>query len=156
MHVLRRGVRYSLWVSCLGATALFAAACVGTPGPAPIPSTTTSSGSNVVLDGRHEMPAVSTSATGRGTITILMDRSVSGSVVTSGIAATAAHIHMAPAGQNGPVIVPLTKTGDNVWSVPAGIRLTDAQYEQFKQGNLYVNVHSAAHPNGEIRGQLGQ
>ena len=85
-----------------------------------------------------------------------MDKSVSGSVVTSGVAGTAAHIHMAPAGQNGPVIVPLNKTADNVWSVPPNIRLTDAQYEAFKQGNLYVNVHSAANPNGEIRGQMGQ
>ena len=32
--------------------------------------------------------------------------------------------------------------------------LTDAQYEAFKAGNLYVNVHSAANKGGEIRGQL--
>ena len=31
---------------------------------------------------------------------------------------------------------------------------TDAQYESFKAGNLYVNVHSAAYPGGEVRGQL--
>jgi|SRR5215470_9354359 len=75
-------------------------------------------------------------------------RSVSGSITTSGISGTAAHIHMAPAGQNGPVIVSLTRTADNMWSVPPGVRLTDAQYDAFKQGNLYVNVHSAAIPSG--------
>ena len=32
--------------------------------------------------------------------------------------------------------------------------LTDAQYEAFKAGNLYVNVHSDANKGGEIRGQL--
>ena len=32
--------------------------------------------------------------------------------------------------------------------------LTDAQYASFKSGDLYVNVHSAQHPTGEIRGQL--
>jgi len=85
-----------------------------------------------------------------------MDKSVSGSVATSGISGTAAHIHMAPAGQNGPVIVSLTRTVANVWSVPPGARLTDTQYDAFKEGNLYVNVHSAASPSGEIRGQLGQ
>ena len=156
MHVLGPVVKRSLWVGGFGVVALWAAACTPTPGPAPIPSTTSSSGSNVVLDGRHEMPPVSTAATGSGTITVLMDKSVSGSVVTSGVAGTAAHIHMAPAGQNGPVIAPLNKTADNVWSVPPNIRLTDAQYEAFKQGNLYVNVHSAANPTGEIRGQMGQ
>jgi CHRD domain len=69
-------------------------------------------------------------------------------------AKVAAHIHQGAMGQNGPVIVPLTKTSDNVWSVPAGTKLTDAQYEAFKAGNLYVNVHSAAHKDGEIRAQL--
>jgi hypothetical protein len=46
------------------------------------------------------------------------------------------------------------KSGESVWSVPAGARLTDAQYDAFKAGNLYVNVHTAAHKGGEIRGQL--
>ncbi len=53
-----------------------------------------------------------------------------------------------------PVIVPMTKSGDNGWTVQAGAKLTDQQYDAFKAGNLYVNVHSAAHPGGEIRGQL--
>ena len=111
-------------------------------------------GTSVTLSGAEEVPPVATSATGNGTITIGADKSVSGSVKTSGVAATAAHIHEAPAGKNGPVIVPLAKTSDNVWSVPAGAKLTDAQYQSFKAGNLYVNVHSAAHKGGEIRGQL--
>jgi len=112
------------------------------------------SGSNVMLSGNQEVPPVSTAATGTGIITVLMDRSVSGSVTTSGVAGSAAHIHLAAPGQNGPVIVPLNKTGDNVWSVPPAIRLNDAQYEAYRLGNLYVNVHSAANPGGEIRGQI--
>ena len=108
----------------------------------------------VMLSGSEEVPAVTTSASGSGTITVGDDMSISGSVMTTGIAGTAAHIHMAAAGQSGPVIVPLTKSGDNGWAVPAGAKLTDPQYEAFKAGNLYVNVHSAAHPGGEIRGQL--
>ena len=108
----------------------------------------------VSLSGGEEVPPVTTSASGSGTITIGDDHSVSGSVTTTGIVATAAHIHMAAAGQNGPVAVPLTKSGDNGWDVAPGAKLTDAQYEAFKAGNLYVNVHSAAHPGGEIRGQL--
>lgn len=111
-------------------------------------------GHRVVLQGSQEVPAVSTTASGSGVITILPDRAVSGSITTSGITATGAHIHEGPAGTNGPVIVPLTKTSDNLWSVPSGAKLTEAQYASHRAGNLYVNVHSAAYPNGEIRGQI--
>ena len=112
-------------------------------------------GHRVVLQGSQEVPPVSTAASGSGTITILPNRSVSGSITTSGINPTAAHIHLAARGVNGPVIVPLVRTDANVWSVAAGAILTEAQYEAHRAGNLYVNVHSTAHPGGEIRGQLG-
>jgi hypothetical protein len=67
---------------------------------------------------------------------------------------TAAHIHEAAQGTNGPIVIPLTKSSDATWSVPAGAKLTDAQYKSYLAGNLYVNVHSAAHKGGEIRAQL--
>jgi len=108
----------------------------------------------VDLSGDQEVPKVTTQAKGNGTITVGDDKSVKGSVTTSNINGTAAHIHEAEAGKNGGVIIPLTKNGDNGWSVPAGAKLTDAQYESYKKGNLYVNVHTAANPGGEIRGQL--
>ncbi len=108
----------------------------------------------VTLSGDQEVPPVKTSASGSGTIVIGNDKSVSGSVNTTGISGVAAHIHEAAPGKNGSVIVPLTKTSVNVWSVPAGSKLTDAQYKSFQAGDLYVNVHSAAHKDGEIRGQL--
>jgi len=112
-------------------------------------------GSTVKLSGSEEVPPVHTSASGSGTITIKDDRSVSGSISTSGITGIAAHIHIGAAGKNGPVIVPLTKGADGTtWSVPAGAKLTVAQYDAYKAGDLYVNVHSAAHRGGEIRGQL--
>ncbi len=106
------------------------------------------------LSGAEEVPAVTTAATGTGTIVIKSDKSVTGSVKTVGIEGTMAHIHLAPAGKNGPPIISLVKTADNVWSVPQGSTLTDDQFKSFQEGNLYVNVHSAAHPGGEIRAQL--
>ncbi|WP_353202082.1 CHRD domain-containing protein [Polynucleobacter sp.] len=109
---------------------------------------------NVTLAGSQEVPPVTTSASGKGSIMVGSDGSVSGSVTTAGVDATMAHIHEAPMGQNGPVIVPFAKTSDNVWSVPAGSKLTAAQLQSLKSGNLYINVHSAANKGGEIRGQL--
>ena len=109
---------------------------------------------DVKLSGDQEVPPVKTSATGNGTLTVNDDKTVSGSVTTSGINGVAAHIHNGAPGKNGPVAVPLTKDGDNKWTVGPGAKLTDAQFADFKAGNLYVNVHSAAHKDGEIRGQL--
>ena len=108
----------------------------------------------VVLSGNQEIPPVVTSASGIGIINVGPDRSVTGSVTVSGMSATVAHIHEAAAGTNGAIVIPLTKTAENVWTVPAGTRLTDAQYESYKAGTLYFNIHSEAHKGGEIRGQI--
>ncbi len=110
----------------------------------------------VALTGDKEVPPVKTTGSGTGTFVITADKSVSGSVTTTGIDGTAAHIHDSVPGQtmcgakNGPVIVPLTKGPDNTWSVAAGAKLTDAQYASYQAGNLYVNVHTAANRGGEI------
>ena len=108
----------------------------------------------VALTGGSEVPAVATTATGTATVDIKPDRSVKVLVVVTGMTATASHIHEAAAGANGPVIVPFTKTGDNTFASADGAKLTDAQYESYKAGKLYVNVHSAMSPGGEVRGQI--
>src|SRR4029453_19208161 len=107
----------------------------------------------VSLSGANEVPPVTTSATGEGTITVADDGAVSGSVTTKGVQGTAAHIHMGAADKNGPVVVPFTKEGDT-YKAAAGAKLNADQLKAFKAGELYFNVHSAANPNGEIRGQL--
>lgn len=110
----------------------------------------------VTLSGAEQTPAVVTSASGAGTISVAADsgHAVSGSIVTKEVQGTAAHIHLAAAGKSGPPVISLTKTADNTWSVPAGATLNDEQYASYLAGNLYVNVHSAEHKPGEIRGQL--
>ena len=107
----------------------------------------------VTLSGDQEIPPVTTPGSGSGTITVGEDKSVSGKVTISGITPLVAHIHEAPAGNNGPIVIPLTKTSDTVWVIPAGAKLTDAQYASYKAGNLYYNVHTEAHKSGEIRGR---
>jgi hypothetical protein len=108
----------------------------------------------VALSGNQEIPPVATSASGVGIINVGPDQSVIGSVTVSGMSATVAHIHEAAAGTNGGIVIPLTKTADNVWTVPVGTKLTDAQYESYKAGRLYFNINSDAHKGGEIRGQI--
>lgn len=108
----------------------------------------------VTLSGAAEVPPVETKASGMGVINIGTDDSLTGSVQTSGVAGTMAHIHVGAAGKSGPVAIPLVKEGDNGWAVPPNTKLNADQLKAFKAGDLYVNVHSAAHPGGEIRGQL--
>jgi hypothetical protein len=106
------------------------------------------------LSGEQEVPPVSTKAIGKSTIKVADDHSVSGSVTFEGMTATMAHIHNGAPGVAGPVIIPLTRTSDTSFAVPSGAKLTESQYAAYQAGNLYVNVHSAAHPSGEIRMQL--
>jgi CHRD domain-containing protein len=108
---------------------------------------------SVKLSGADEVPPVSATGSGSGNIRVNSDGTVSGSVTTTGVQGTMAHIHQGAKGQNGPVIIPLTKAGDT-YSVPAGAKLNDAQMKAFKAGGLYVNVHTAANKGGEVRGQL--
>jgi len=108
----------------------------------------------VTLGGNQEIPPATTSASGTGTFVVAADRTVTGSVTVSGMMVVVAHVHEAPAVTNGPIVFPLTQTSDTVWSVPPGIKLTDAQYASFRAGNLYYNIHSAAYRSGEIRGQI--
>jgi hypothetical protein len=113
-----------------------------------------SSNDKVTLTGANEVPAVTTSATGTGTVKIAADGSVTASITVTGMAPTMGHIHMATApGTNGPVIVPFTQNGNTFTSAP-GAKLNEAQMAAYRAGNLYVNVHSAAHPAGEIRANL--
>ena len=108
---------------------------------------------SVNLTGAEEVPPVNTSGSGSGSFRVAEDGTITGSVTTKGVAGTMAHIHQGAKGQNGPVIVPLTKSGDT-YSVPAGRKLTPSQLQAFKAGNTYVNVHTARNKGGEVRDQL--
>ena len=117
------------------------------------------------LSGAEEVPPVTTAASGVTDISARPSKCPSagssgncptlhGIVNTSGVTATAAHVHQGAAGQNGPVIVTLVRTGPNSWAVPPATTLSDAQYQAYWDGLLYVNVHSDANKGGELRAQL--
>jgi hypothetical protein len=140
----------TLKVASVTAIVLLAAACSSMGGMGGGISEKTTA----ALTGAQEVPPVATSASGRSTISVASDRSVSGSVIVSGMEPTAAHIHQGAMGMNGPVVVPLTKASATTFTVPAGAKLTDAQYAAFVEGKLYINVHSAKNPGGEVRLQM--
>ncbi|MEO7741404.1 MAG: CHRD domain-containing protein [Usitatibacter sp.] len=108
----------------------------------------------VTLSGKNEVPPIDSAATGTATVTVGADRGVKVQLSVSGMSPTAAHIHQGAAGVNGPVIVPLDKTGDSTFASKPDAKMTEAQYEAYKAGNTYLNVHSAKLPAGEIRAQL--
>lgn len=151
------GRKHFLWVA-VGAAGLLVACAAGTAAAGP-----------VMLGGNAEVPPVTTQASGIADISMIVSKcppasssatscyQAVGTVTTSGVAATAAHIHQAAAGQNGPVVVPLKArpgTSNAIWDVEPDTTVSQAVYEAWWNGNLYVNVHSAANPNGEIRAQL--
>jgi hypothetical protein len=141
-------MKANLQIRLLGmaAVAMLVAGCAGMGGG--------DNAAQVSLTGAEQNPPVATSASGKGSFKVSSDKTITGSVTTTGMAGTVAHIHTGAKGSNGPVTIPLQKTGDNVWSVPPNTKLTDAQYEDYKAGRLYVNVHSAQHKPGEVRAQI--
>jgi hypothetical protein len=71
--------------------------------------------------------------------------------------ATASHIHQAAKGKSGPIVVPLCPTPSPCKSGTTGTAtITPALMIAFKKHLLYVNVHTAKNPAGEIRGQLAR
>lgn len=112
----------------------------------------------VQLSGAQEVPAVQTDGVGKAHLTYNpATRELTWSVHYSGLSGpvTMAHLHDGPSGQNGPIAIWLTRHGRAVKSPIRGRRrLTAAQAKQFLAGDWYINVHTSAHPAGEIRGQV--
>lgn len=104
-------------------------------------------------DGLQEVPPSPSPGIASATASLLGD----GKVVVQGEFtgfvgnATAAHVHQAPAGSNGPVILAMTITGS---TFTGSFTPSAAQLAALRAGDCYINLHSAALPAGEVRGQL--
>ncbi|MES2105338.1 MAG: CHRD domain-containing protein [Pseudomonadota bacterium] len=110
---------------------------------------------NASLTGASEVPPNASTASGSAKLVLdSATKALTVNVTTTGIAGKAAHIHQAAAGVNGGVIFPLAEApaGSGNWS--ASMTLTDEQLAMLMAGGYYINVHSAALPGGEIRGQI--
>ncbi len=111
----------------------------------------------VALGGDEEVPSVDTAATAQADLSVnLVTGSIEGVLTVTGLDATAAHIHDSFAGTNGPVLVPLDQDPADAsqFAIPDDATLDTAGIDRLLAGALYVNVHTAAHPDGELRGQI--
>ena len=119
------------------------------------------------LSGSDEVPPVTTSGTGTATVNIITDSEVTEinyEVVYSGLSGdvAAAHIHLGGVGQNGGIMLPLVagpspmsgtlKEGD--LKATGNVSTFAQAIDAIRAGTTYVNLHTAANPGGEIRGQL--
>lgn len=108
------------------------------------------------LDRKSEVPPKLGDASGQALATLdTATKTLSYTITFGGLSgpATAAHFHgPAAVGANAGVAVPIGK--DLVNPVTGTATLTDAQVADLEGGKWYVNVHTAANPGGELRGQL--
>jgi hypothetical protein len=110
----------------------------------------------IALSPAQIVPAPASAGSGTAHLTVnLGSGALSGSVVLSGLTATAVTLNQAFAGDRGAVLVTLGPGGNTAgWEVPAGALLTAEQVTALLQGGLYVTAGTAANPNGELRGQI--
>ncbi len=124
------------------------------------------------LSGTDESPVVATKTSGEAIFKLAKGGKelVYELKVKDGDNVTAAHIHAGKKGEEGPPVVPIfggtkkegmfsgvlakgTITDKNLVGPLAGKTLRDLM-KMIKEGDAYVNVHTVAHPAGEIRGQI--
>ena len=105
--------------------------------------------SNIKLSGKQEVPSNASSAT--GTFNGLYDKKskmLDYTITLNGVTSNGMHLHKGAAGTNGDVVMAIS----NMKGMTAAF--TAAQEADLLAGNLYINVHSAGQPGGEIRGQV--
>lgn len=110
------------------------------------------------MDNNQEVPANSSTARGYGAVSVKSDGSVAFvNMIFLNLSgpATAGHVHSGRSGTNGAAIFnlnpPAVTSGGSVDWV---FNMSPTQAAAMRQGQLYLNVHTAANPGGEIRGQI--
>ena len=107
------------------------------------------------LEGVSEVPPNASKATGAGDFTVdTVTRQLTFRVVYDGLSgpATAGHIHgPAAPGANAPPVVPFQIPASPIMGTAT---LDESQVRELLGGLMYVNIHSASFPGGELRGQI--
>lgn len=111
------------------------------------------------IDGAQEVPATDSTSTGvadlefddvaktlRGTIELSL---------AEGTEVNNQHIHQAKCGESGSILKPLTPPGLNgVIAIDPPLTFDESGVKALENGELYINIHTAKHAGGEIRGQI--
>jgi len=115
---------------------------------------------SATLTGGVEVPPVTTSASGRGTFTLSADETeLEFAISASGLSGpvTFAHFHLGAVGVAGGIVFNLSdlvvEVGGSV-SIEGVWSLSEEEAQALLDGDIYVNIHTAANLPGEIRGQL--
>ncbi len=112
---------------------------------------------NVAMSGANEVPPVTTTAKGTTYLRLADDNTLFSKVIVTDLEAgdtlTAAHVHTAAAGVNGPVLIPLCE-GAVDFGVSKVSALTAATISSLLNDEVYANAHTTSHPSGIIRGQI--
>lgn len=120
------------------------------------PTTTTTNADTTNLtasiNAAQQVPVNNSTATGAfvGAYTA-STKQLSYSVTYSGFTPTLAHIHIGAPGTNGSVAIPFSSLNSPITGT---VTLTADQADKLLTSNMYVNMHSSAFPNGEIRGDI--
>ena len=142
-----------------------ATTATSTPTSGGTATTPVAGGQSITLSGAEENPPVTTNAT--GTFQFRLDgQSLSWRLQVSGNGETltAAHLHQAARGVNGPVVVALFTGNRASADVSGQVQAGDLSgplagnlqgfVDALRAGNIYVNVHSASQPGGVVRAQV--
>lgn len=106
------------------------------------------------INSQNTIPKATSSAQGSAVLEYnKVTRVLTYNVTYQGLTPRVAHIHKAePAWETGPVIIPFANVGTS--PITGSATLTQDQENLLSFGNLYINIHSLAYPQGEIRGQI--
>lgn len=102
-------------------------------------------------------PQTVTTITGNGEVILTLSGTtltVTGTFSGMSSAATVAHLHNGPPAQPGPVVHTLQVSTAPAGDINATLELTPEQVTALKQNALYVQIHSANNPGGELRGWI--
>jgi CHRD domain len=139
----------------LGALALAAIVLLVRPHPLDAQGTGQSTLFLALATGSQEVPPVDTPAVALARLTLTPDHKLNYEIHMTGLTAdfTAMHLHRARAGQAGPIAYPLTTPFTNNVSTGSVDFKPEDEADLNSQG-FYFNIHTTAHPDGEIRGQV--